>query len=228
MQNNNAEPIKPTDQWFVSQEEMNYIQSLAKELKVKQPTHRCVGMIREDCLSLKNSLVKVVFSVQGDFYITPRGFVYYCDPRNRPQFGLPVARIEGLPGQSKPFYNEWKLQIVPLHVSEGVDDSRTHTTEEAREIFLKHVAGMVDYWKTTQLSDPTKCRLEGLALSILSSIDGSNCQLPSYLLIPFITDEDIEYSKQMGNPNYPITNVPEGEMNIAGELHHDIYKYLKK
>lgn len=100
--------------------------------------------------------------------------------------------------------------------------------DEAREIFLKHVWDLIEYWKDRDDS------LSGLAFSILSSIDGCSMALPGYTMIPYSCFEDIEYTKST-NDGYPYYDrndnynedgcYPESSYNISGSLHEQFFDY---
>jgi hypothetical protein len=77
--------------------------------------------------------------------------------------------------------------------------------EEYRDEFLDHIRYMIFNW--SDLPDKTNVeRLEGLAFTILSAIDGSTPSLPTYVLAP-VVDAD-------GN---------HGD-NISGSLHELLFR----
>jgi hypothetical protein len=55
--------------------------------------------------------------------------------------------------------------------------SRAYTKEESRKIVLDHIRALVRYWDSLP-DKPSKEKLEGLAFSILTMIDGDS-MLPS-------------------------------------------------
>lgn len=79
------------------------------------------------------------------------------------------------------------------------------TTEQHREEFLDHIRLMVGYWDEIDNGMGQKERLEGLAFSILTAMDGGASVGP-YFLAPVIDDEGTV-----------------GE-DIAGELHEHFHK----
>jgi hypothetical protein len=82
-------------------------------------------------------------------------------------------------------------------------------SNEVRQKFLAHVAGLVDFWDNEPGSNKEK--LKGLAVSILSALDGSAEELPRFIFAPYFDKDDS----------------PENEFNIAGSLHEQIKNYLK-
>lgn len=108
------------------------------------------------------------------------------------------------------------MGIKPILISK----SRELTEEEMREQFLIGIHDRVEYWNN-QKSD-TLDKLEGLAFSILSMIDGCSMDLPGYNLSPISDEETIEYLKRNGENYYPV-NSPD----IGGYLHELFYNYKK-
>ena len=118
-------------------------------------------------------------------------------------------------------------------------ESREWTEEEVRSHFLNHVHAMVEFWLRDDLDlkgspDELRERLEGLAFSILSTIDGSSVDVPAFilapkfLLVPCPHPEDKEWLIQEGENYYRPVNEDDIAMDIAGDLHHqfnnpDIY-----
>lgn len=76
---------------------------------------------------------------------------------------------------------------------------------EDQKQFIDHINLMVDYWETNIPEMSSRQKLEGLAFSILTALDGCAMSLPSYAVIP-IYDNDT-----MGT-------------DIAGDLHENMHK----
>lgn len=75
--------------------------------------------------------------------------------------------------------------------------ARPLTVEEERWILLDHIHNLVDYWSALEAphsEDTIKARLDGLAFSILSALDGCSVGIPSYDVIPHPHPEDKQYS----------------------------------
>lgn len=97
--------------------------------------------------------------------------------------------------------------------------SKEYSEKEARELFLDHIHNLIDYWLNEERAETTKDKMEGLAFSILTTLDGESGNMPSYELKPFNSKEDIEYLKENGENYYP-----ENGIDIAGCLHDFFYK----
>lgn len=96
--------------------------------------------------------------------------------------------------------------------------SRPYTKEEVREEFLEYIRGLVDYWEYESRAKTSKEKLEGLAFSILSALDGCAAAIPGFEVKAIGTEEDIEFYKKNEENYYPL----EGE-DIAGCLHEHFY-----
>ena len=103
------------------------------------------------------------------------------------------------------------------------DAPRQHTVEEARELFLGHVRGMIRYWANLPVSqkpaDETEAewRTSGIAFSILAAIDGSAMALPGYVLAPAPHPDEQELLRAEGSNWHP--PAPDAPFDIAGPLH---------
>ena len=102
---------------------------------------------------------------------------------------------------------------------------RQWTNDEVRDKFLKHVAMLTKYWDTQVGNKTSKEKLEGLAFSILSTIDGCNYGLCGFQMIPHVHPDDKEYNKENGDNWYPPPT--DNKHDIAGGLHELIHKYME-
>lgn len=100
--------------------------------------------------------------------------------------------------------------------------SRELREEEVQELFLSHVKGLIEYWGDG-LDKNAKDKLDGLAFSILTAIDGCAGDLPGFILSPVCSEEDIEFYKEHNMNYYPISpkNV---NCDISGTLHENFCK----
>ena len=98
--------------------------------------------------------------------------------------------------------------------------SREISTDEARERFLDHLAALTRYWGGADVGAKT-CdeRLDGLAFSILSAIDGGSGELPGWILAPVSSPEDTEFYISEGEYWWPENGTGEVHADIAGSLH---------
>ena len=97
--------------------------------------------------------------------------------------------------------------------------SRPYTREEVQEKFLEHIRDLIDYWEEEARAKTSREKLEGLAFSILTALDGCAAALPGFEVKAIGTEEDIEYFEEIDENYYPI----DGE-DIAGNLHELFYK----
>jgi hypothetical protein len=98
---------------------------------------------------------------------------------------------------------------------------RQYTNDEVKEMFLQHVKALVQYWAGGLVGDkPAAERLDGLAFSILATIDGSSAVLPAFILAPMPHSGDKDYNLSHGENWFP--EAPDVECDIAGTL-HDCY-----
>ena len=99
--------------------------------------------------------------------------------------------------------------------------SKAYTDDQIQEQFLTYIHSLVEYWENEKSEPTTKGKLEGLAFSILSLIDG-NTVLPSFELKSISSEEDIEYYKKQGEDYFPLISG-----DIAGSLHERFYEIKK-
>lgn len=95
--------------------------------------------------------------------------------------------------------------------------------DEMRKLFLDHLHHLVAYWAGEEGSNvpPTQGateRLDGLAFSILSALDGCSLAVPGYALVPLSDPEDMEFHRQNDENWYP-----EGT-DIGGALHEQWHR----
>lgn len=97
------------------------------------------------------------------------------------------------------------------------------TKEEARERFLKEVWNIVWCWEKRAPDKTQLERLEGVAFSILTLLDGDVGTHPGYLVIPNETPEDQQWRKDQGDDWYPLNVVSEDECDIGGGMHEHFF-----
>ena len=100
---------------------------------------------------------------------------------------------------------------------------REYTQEEVQEMFLDKVRTMIDYWNNVE-KETTKDKLEGLAHSILATIDGSAADLPAFKLAPNPHPGDKEYCIDEGENYFPDNYHLVTNCNISGSLHEQLFK----
>jgi len=102
---------------------------------------------------------------------------------------------------------------------------REFTKEEVREKFLREVNALVDYWQNESRFPGIREKLQGLAFSIMSTIDGSSMNLPAFILAPQPAEEDKGFFIENGQDYFPENNATNVNCDIAGELHELLSKY---
>lgn len=103
--------------------------------------------------------------------------------------------------------------------------ARQYTEEQVREKFLRKVNAIVEYWNNLTSVPDTKEKLEGVAFSILSTIDGNSMDLPGFILAPYPAPEDKEYLITQGEDYFPENHNANVAYDIAGGLHELFHKY---
>ena len=97
------------------------------------------------------------------------------------------------------------------------------TAYEIREEFLTYVRGMVKYWSAVKGMGEEE-KLEGVAFSILSGLDGSAGDMPGFIVTPSVNKADKDYCIGNGEDYYPYTDPQMIKSDIGGALH----EYYKK
>jgi len=103
---------------------------------------------------------------------------------------------------------------------------REYTENEVTERFLEHIWDYVRYWNGLDIDRSDK--LEGLAFSILTAIDGGSLGLPSFILAPSPHPDDKEFHQQNGERWFPENHNVNITCDIAGGLHELFLKYRPK
>lgn len=96
---------------------------------------------------------------------------------------------------------------------------RAYTRDELQSQFLAHIHGLVDYWLHDSRTPEVRGKLDGLALSILTLLDGEAANMPSFIVSPSPHKADRSYYKQRGESWYP------NGCDIGGNLHK---QYMRK
>lgn len=95
---------------------------------------------------------------------------------------------------------------------------RAKTVNEIRKDVLNHVYDTIDNWEHVDAT--VRQKLEGVAFSILSMLDGESGCLPQFLVALDPTSTDQKYYKLRGENWYPSNEGVEVKGNIAGDLHN--------
>ena len=111
--------------------------------------------------------------------------------------------------------------------------SKEYTSDEVREWFLRTVSSIVRYWASVDLKDSEfenemLYRCEGVAFSILSSLDSCNAGLPAFIVAPIPHEADKLYHIDIGEDYYPENHNLHLNCDIAGALHELLGKYQRR
>lgn len=114
---------------------------------------------------------------------------------------------------------------------------RPLTEDEVRDKFLAHVWEIIEFWDKHSNRTTSREKMEGLAFSILSALDGSSVGLPAFIVAPAPHPEDKEFSLKEGfnwwvqDPSkrqygvyWPENNNANVVCDIGGGLHESLYR----
>ena len=104
-----------------------------------------------------------------------------------------------------------------------------YTEDEVREKFLKYVWTIIDYWEgrfdPIVALYPCRRKLEGLAFSMLVTLDGGSMELPGFIVAPDPHPEDKEFLQGKGENWYPENYEADVRCDIGGCLHELFHKF---
>ncbi len=100
---------------------------------------------------------------------------------------------------------------------------RELTTEEVRNQFLSHVRFMIDYWERETRATTSKQKLEGLAHSILVTLDGGS-GLPAFIVAPNPHPDDQQFRIEEGEDWFPENHTLKVKADISGGLHERLFE----
>jgi len=81
-------------------------------------------------------------------------------------------------------------------------DPRPYTTEEAVNNLMEGVVHNVRYWQTQPNCGTMEDRVEGVAFSILSMLDGSQIDIPPFSLMPDVDEDYVDDCIENGDNYY--------------------------
>lgn len=105
--------------------------------------------------------------------------------------------------------------------------SRQMTEKEVRDKLLKEICGLVDFWDKEAKGRSTHGKLDGLAFSILSLLDGSHVDLPAFIVAPRPHESDKNFHKDKKENWFPENLDPNIECDLGGTL-HEYYAKVRK
>lgn len=106
--------------------------------------------------------------------------------------------------------------------------SRELTTQEVQEKFLRTVWGQIAYWNNENRAETSLDKLEGLAHSMLSLIDGSVGFMPSFILAPMPHKDDKPYRSENGENYFPENETKSVKSDIGGNLAYQLFRVKEK
>lgn len=98
---------------------------------------------------------------------------------------------------------------------------RAYTENEVRNKLLDEIWMLIDYWHNAERSD--RERMEGLAFSILSALDGASLGLPKFIVAPDPHPHDKGWNQSEGENYFPENYALPIHCDIAGGLHELFY-----
>lgn len=96
------------------------------------------------------------------------------------------------------------------------------TVDECRAKLLEVVAAKVRYWLHESRAPDALAKLNGLAHSLLATLDGSSACTPGFQLIPCPHPDDKEYLEGEGEDWWP------DDKDVGGALHEIWHKFEPK
>lgn len=109
-------------------------------------------------------------------------------------------------------------------VEQGESGSQEYSREQIEQILVNKIYDIIDYWNTLP-NKTQKERMEGLAFSILSTLDGSSIELPAFIVAPCPHPDDKEYHIERGENYFPdndnLVDLIKGD--LGGVLHEIFY-----
>lgn len=100
------------------------------------------------------------------------------------------------------------------------------TEDEVRNRLLDHFWMLIDYWDRESRATTPREKLEGLAFSILSTLDGESIPVPGFIVAPHACAEDKEYHISQGENWYPENHQLDGliKSDLGGGLHEHFHE----
>lgn len=102
--------------------------------------------------------------------------------------------------------------------------SRQYTEEEVRNRLLDHIWSMIDYWRNERRAPTLDEKLEGLAFSILTTLDGASVDPPKFIVAPDPHSTDRAFYEERGENYYPDNDNTDVVCDLGGTLHDHFYK----
>ena len=100
------------------------------------------------------------------------------------------------------------------------ENPRQYTEDEIRKIFIRQIWAELAWWEKESRAVTVREKLEGLAFSILATIDGDSA-IPGFYMVPCVAPGDKAYYIENGENWYPESPQKDLEKlcDIGGNLH---------
>jgi len=134
----------------------------------------------------------------------------------------------GKPTEDMSMHGDGRWRCIPCKLKALGRAPRQMTEGEVRARFLEYVWHTIRYWFESTRNPGTLDKMEGLAFSMLTMLDGGRMGLPSFIVAPASHPDDPEYSKEHGEDWYPTNEDSEVDCDIAGGLHDEFQKHQPK
>lgn len=104
--------------------------------------------------------------------------------------------------------------------------SKEKSREEVREEFLSHVRNIIQYWSDLP-GKSVRDRVEGVAFSIMSTLDGCSMAVPKFIVAPDPDPSDKPYHIENDEDYYPENHEIDIKSDISGGLHELLFRPKK-
>jgi len=159
----------------------------------------------------------------------PRGHVvsvvFSCEAEGTPKAQDDAKNIKLYPLDELPELAFDHKNILERYIENNnlIKHESAYTTDEIREKVLNHIRAMVQYWDNLP-KETTVEKLDGLAFSILTMLDGCTMDLPGFIVAPCPHEDDKSYHLDHKEKFYPDNSNIKVDGDIAGCLHELFYK----
>ena len=111
--------------------------------------------------------------------------------------------VASMVGEVRVVGNSFSDYVHGGNLSMPNNTPREYTPEEVRDMLIKRIHTIVDYWANDSRTPGTKEKIEGAAFTILSLLDGCHLELPGFTVSPNPHPEDKQYHIERGENWFP-------------------------
>lgn len=177
-------------------------------LNIVDQTLENVGVYSAPERDPRGHVVSVVFSCEATG--TPKA----CDDAKN----IKLFDLDDLPELAFDHKDILECFLEKRNLKQEKPDPLEYTDDEIREKFLSHIKKMCVYWE--RMNDiPSKEKLDGLAFSFLTMLDGCTMDLPGFIVAPDPHPSDKDYHKDNNERYYPDNHGVIVKGDISGCLH---------